>query len=103
MVEMCHTKEFTYYLQLGIGFEIILKDLIVKHKVVTAIMSRLNITKLCDKQIEVGLYDYCNARGVQVQHYGTIWWSDNKQVLYRYQDPRRCSDPLVKQVYEACE
>ncbi len=55
MVEMCHTEEFTYYLQLCIGSEVILKDLIAKHKVVTAIiMSRLNISKLCGKQIEVG-------------------------------------------------
>lgn len=51
---MCHTEEFTYYLQLCIGSKVILKDPIVKQKVATTIMSTLNISKLCGKEIEVG-------------------------------------------------
>jgi len=54
VVEMCHTDEFTYYLQFHIGSEVILKDPIAKRKVATTIMSRLNISKLCGKEIEVG-------------------------------------------------
>jgi hypothetical protein len=54
VVEMWHTEEFTYYLQFHIGSKVILKVLIAKWKVAIAIMSRLNISKLCGKEIEVG-------------------------------------------------
>jgi len=54
VVEMCHTKELVYYLQFCIGSKVVLKDPIVKWKVVTVVMSRLNDNKLCGKEIEIG-------------------------------------------------
>jgi len=54
VVEICYIEKFTYYLQLLIGFEVILKDPIAKWNVATSIMFRLNISKLCGKEIEVG-------------------------------------------------
>jgi hypothetical protein len=54
VVKVCHTKELVYYLQLHIGFEVILKDPIIKWKVVNIVVSRLNDNKLCGKEIEIG-------------------------------------------------
>jgi hypothetical protein len=57
VVEMCHTKELVYYLQLHISFKVILKDPIVKQKVVTTIMFGLSGSKLCGKEIEISYVD----------------------------------------------
>ncbi len=56
MVDMCHTEELVYYLQLHISFEVIMKDLIAKRKVATIVVFGLMTTSYVGRKLKLAMW-----------------------------------------------
>jgi hypothetical protein len=56
VVDMCHTEELVYYLQLHISFEVILKDLIAKRKVATIVVFGLMTTSYVGRKLKLAMW-----------------------------------------------